>query len=1279
MYLKSLTINGFKSFADRTRLEFLPGVTAVVGPNGCGKSNIADSIRWVLGEQSAKALRGGKMVDVIFEGTDTRKPLALCEVSIILTECEKQLGAEFHEVEITRRVSRDGQGEYFLNGKACRLKDIQKLFMDTGVGRSSYSVMAQGQIDQILSSKPEERREIFEEAAGITKYKAQRREALAKLAATDANLSRVNDVVAEVGRQIGSLRRQAAKALRFRKLNTRLRHLDLAHKARHWGDLAGTLATAAQEVARLAAEVEAQRSGLDARKQQLDDRRAERSDLNQRLQQAQQSTFDLRTQAEQARNAAQMARVKQVSLQERIAETNREIESIAAQLLELEAELSNASRDKNEQISLLAGSDEEFQVRNREVLGYEQRISQIERDLQQRKLGQLEAESMLVRSRSDLTNLEVDQKTSVARKARIAEDTAEVRREREAAANALNEQQARVSRAQEEVLRLRSAAEAAKESQAQALAAFRETQKAIQDLDRGLAQKTARLRTLQQLAESYEGFSEGAKALLQGRLPAGVPREAITPVSQQLSVGREYARAAEAILGGAMEALCVADTPTASLLFAHLEAEELGRATVLVREIPEAGVFSNAAPAALTDLLSNAAATFLTPEARERHPELARLLSACWIARDLGEFLEAWRAAPDFRFLLVATPQGELVDARGLVSGGHLKVRKSILTREVEIQDLQREIVQEQAALEAARVRAAEADARMQEAARDLEDARHAGEEAGRVLSATQADERNAARAVADIDTRLARLEREAEGIEQEAGEAIRRFERLKQQMTEAEERLNATREVIFSLEKEMSALRQERDERREELAQARLELAEKRQRVELLDRGLSELGRRVSELRRRRDECVLQTDAWTEQLSHLESEIAGQTARAAELDQTLKVAQESVETIRNKLIEVDAAITAAESETASLRESGDRLQIALKNEEIRLTEMRSRSSFLAEEAQREYQIDLNQIRWDIELWKAGKLGRSRDSVDLDEDENPDVDAPVEVPGTPTDEELAALADTDWHAVSTEILALRARLGSMGPVNLVAIDEYRELKQRFDFLNSQVNDLAASKSQLIAAIDEINRVSLTQFRETFEQVRRNFEHTFQSLFGGGRAELILTENPEDPLDSGIEIIAQPPATKLKSLTLLSGGQKALTAVALLFGIYLVKPSPFCLLDELDAPLDETNVGRFTALLKQFSAHSQFVIITHNKRTISAAGAIYGVTMQERGVSKVVSMRFNTDRHDALAVDELVARDNAVRSENAAAAEAATAATDTPAEEAPTAEPDTRQA
>src|SRR3954468_4597742 len=584
MYLKALKLHGFKSFADSTTLRFEPGVTAVVGPNGCGKSNIADSIRWVLGEQSAKALRGGKMQDVIFEGADTRKPAQMCEVSLLLTDCEKQLGSEFHEIEIMRRVHRDGQSEYFFNGQPCRLKDIHKLFMDTGIGRTSYSIMAQGQIDQILSSKPEERRAVFEEAAGITKYKSQRREALQKLALTDQNMARVADVIGEVSRQIGSLRRQASKAMRYKRLNHRLRHLALAWSGYHHAQLTATLSELESKVAGLRQEAETRRTNLETQETALNEKRQHRSRLNQRVQDAQQAVFDVRSQKEAAENAANLAQIKRSGLEDRLASSRDSLGELDMQLREVAGQVDAGAHDKQLQLELLGGSDAVFQQRNRELAIAEGELTKLEQELNQAKFHLLQLESTVARLRTDCSGYEVDQKTSAHKHDSLAHELEGVRQQRASAEQMAAEVAARLEEAQAEKSRTHNESTAAQQQITELTREFRDAQRKLSEIDRALAQRTARLRLLQQLQERWEGFGEGAKAVLQGRLDHALAGAKVSPITAGLAVKPEFGKAVEAIVGAAAEAIAVSDLATAQRILAQLETEQIGSAVLRISE-----------------------------------------------------------------------------------------------------------------------------------------------------------------------------------------------------------------------------------------------------------------------------------------------------------------------------------------------------------------------------------------------------------------------------------------------------------------------------------------------------------------------------------------------------------------------------------------------------------------------------------------------------------------------------------------------------------------------
>ncbi len=1226
MYLKALKLHGFKSFADPTTLHFEPGVTAVVGPNGCGKSNIADSIRWVLGEQSAKALRGGKMQDVIFEGADTRRAAQVCEVSMLLTECEKQLGSEFHEIEITRRVHRDGQGEYLFNGQPCRLKDIHKLFMDTGVGRTSYSIMAQGHIDQVLSSKPEERRAVFEEAAGITKYKSQRREAMGKLALTDQNLARVADVVGEVSRQIGSLRRQAAKAMRYKRLGHRLRHLSLAWSSLQHARITEAIGALEVTLAGLRAEAERRRSALDGQQSGLESRKSDRSRLNQRVQDAQQAVFDLRSQKEHAENAANMARIRRTGLADRLEGTRDTLGELEMQLREVSAQVDTGSQDKQLQLGLLGSSDAVYQQHNRELAVAEGELGKLDRDLQQAKFEQLQFDSAVARLRTESSGHEVDQKTSIHRHEALAGELRRASEESAAAAAAAHEALARAEETLAGRARSSEAAIEAQKSVADLTREFREAQRRLQDTDRQMAQRGARLRLLQQLQERWEGFGEGAKAVLQGRLSAALGGSKATPVSQGIEVRPEFGRAIEALLGSAVEAIQVSDLPTARRIFAQLEAEQIGSVVLRIAELGSGG-----APAAgLPEGLSPASSALAQID--EAHPARA-ILASCYIADDLGTFLDYWHAHPEFAFLSVATRKGEVVDRRGIVSGGHANPKKqanSIVQREIDLRETARGLAEDQKLHDELRVQGEALNARIAAAEQALEERRAAVMNSTQALAAAQADERGARRVADESAARVRKMELELAALEQARAEAQARWEKARAGLLQSEADSAAQRGKIEELEARLVAVRSERDVKREALAQARLELAERRQKVEVLDKGLGEMERRREQIGELLVERQQEIEAWTAQIAELESEESRQRSDSGRIGETLSVAQEQVERIRVELVEVELQISSLEAAQAALRQESDAAHESLSAHEVRHAEARQRRAFLSEEVTREFQAEVAAVSWRDMLWHADDEPEGLKALDLDEEEEADP-APRRArkkrPEQPGEADLAALEATDWDAVKAEVDALRLRMGSMGAVNLVAIEEYSELRQRHDFLRNQSDDLTKARAELIAAIDEINVTSQKQFEVTFEQIRKNFVYTFQTLFGGGRADIELVQT-EDVLESGIDIVAQPPGTKLKGISLLSGGQRTLTAVALLFALYLVKPSPFCLLDELDAPLDESNIGRFTELLKKFIKDSQFIIITHNKRTVAAANAIYGVTMEERGVSKTVSMRFN---------------------------------------------------
>ena len=1222
MYLKELRLNGFKSFADDTLLALEPGMTAIVGPNGCGKTNIADAIRWVLGEQKFKSLRAGSMQDVIFQGSDTRKAINLCEVSLIFSECEKDLKTSFHEVEITRRLDREGGSDYFINGKMCRLKDIQHLFMDTGIGRVSYSFMLQGQIDQIISSNPVERRAIFEEAAGISKYKAQRKEALNKLVLVETNLERVTDIINEVARQIGSLKRQAGKALRYKRIKRRLTHLDLAAHGRKYENMRLDMAAKNEQAALLREKVNALRKRVLAGESEIAVKKPLRADLYESLLEAQQSVFELRSEKEKAENQTEFSTIRTGDLNKRIEQINAELTSLQRQKQEFVDRAADEERNKQEQLRIIGCSDQDFQEKTSRLSASREKLTLLEKELQQQKQDFLMREGHSTRLHSNRANLEVHLKTSQVRRNDLSEDILNLENTcKEGEDNLGRVRRALKARREErkitedEVRKLQETTDLTRRE----LYRSREN---VQETDRSLAGITAEVEVLKTLQEKFEGFGEGAKSILLGKLEGVISPNKYRLLTRHLQVQPSYAKALEALLGPAEDAVTLGEGVDLKEVTERLGKENLGRACLQIAAPPKPDDKDNISPNWLRPVIE-----VVDCDIPEMQALINNLLAQCYFCENLTDFLDFWNDNHDFNFLLVATTNGDLIDRRGLVYAGHGAVQpEGYWQRDAEIKRLSLELQKQRDILDTRRAESSKLQDDLDVAASGIEEKRKIIMEAVQEISTLETQDRTIQGMLAENREKISRVQVSLQDIEDDSTGSATNLEKANAKLAEAEVELENRRQAIDRHEQNVTILLKECESHRENISEARLELANKRQRIEILDRDIDDIeekSRKLQQLYLRHEKEI---NAVLAQIQDIEKDSSKQSSLAAEIDKTLKVTVQSLEETRQSMMAAEKEINDIEESMASVREESHEVETNLNRLDISLAQQRSELNFLLEEVLREYDIDLESVNWKRELWLAGESLPERIRVDIEE-ESPDEEDIIEPQGDPSPEELEALKSADWSALAEEISFLRSRLHGMGPINLIAIEEYNSLKERHIFLKKQSDDLHASKDRLLKAIDDINNISLKLFEETFENIRKNFQYTFDILFGGGEADLSLLD-AEDVLESGIDITARPPGTRLKTLILLSGGQKALAAVALLFAVYMVKPSPFCLLDELDAPLDDTNVGRFTDMLKRFLKYSQFLIITHNKRTISVADSVYGITMQEKGVSKVVSMRLD---------------------------------------------------
>ena len=1239
MYLKEIVAHGFKSFADRTRIDLRPGVTAVVGPNGCGKSNIVDAIRWVLGEQSAKSLRASTgMQDMIFMGTDRRKPLPQCEVELIFADCEKELGTEFAEISVMRRLQREGASDYFINGKPARLKDIQRLFMDTGIGRMSYSFMVQGQIDQVLSANPAERRYLFEEAAGITRYKIQRREALNKLAGVDSNLARITDVIGEVGRQIASLRRQAAKALRYRRLSHRLTHLDLALLSKQFGEQSQQVTKLDAEAAQCREESQGLTDSLQQGEQSLLETRTRRATLAEQVQQAQQALFDIRAQRENAEAEAKTADLRADDLSNRIAKIKEEIAEAERALADFNQRLQGSSSTHQDATGNVSKTDANYREKESQLAEVSGWLTEAENQLRRARQDILMVEGEMTRARGDVTNLEVDLRSYQTRHVDLSASLAQVKEERTQHELRANSCAQVVTARHGDLEQVRQTELNAQEKGRSLLAEFRQLQQVIAEQDRKVAKLSAQLGLLEQMQARLEGFSEAAKALLRGELTEVVQGSKLSALADLVTLTDVSAAASlESILGAASEAVALDKVEHLPGLVAKLGERQLGRAIFQVAA-PAASRLGTPAPAWL-----RAASTVVQAKANTHTALIANLFDGCYLCESLADFVTWWQANPQFEFFLVATKAGDLVDRRGLVYAGQPRSKAStqagagVFSRESEIRSVRTDLEKENDQLTSLNEKAMGLQSLMDANEAEITQIRQQLQFATQELSVAQADERAARAALTASDDRMIREQRSLGELEIAKAEATQRRDRAQETLTAKDKQVADLRALIASSEVATEKARAEVDLKRNAFSEARLSLATQRQELELINRELSDLQSRHQETQRRLQARQIELQQNEKQIAEWRASATKSRENSTVLAQAVEQAQQDLESHRNALVSVDNVLEAADRELGGRREQLRVVSTRLNSLEVNLASLNSQTGFIREKVQAEYQLDVATIDWRLQLWLAdGEPEGLTTLTDLDDSEEAKEDQPAKVVvhrGEPTADDLTALEATDWQPLSREIVDLRERIKGMGSVNLVAVEEYSSLRERHDFLTKQSDDLWKSKEELTKAIGELNQTSLELFTATFEQVRKNFKFTFERLFVGGSADLQMVQG-EDVLEGGIEIIAQPPGAKLKTISLLSGGQRTMTAVALLFAIYMVKPSPLCVLDEIDAALDDTNVGRFTDIIRDFTKFSQFIVITHNKRTVSAADVIFGATMQEKGVTRLFSMRFNKDKDEA---------------------------------------------
>ncbi len=1179
MHLKKLQLHGFKTFAERTEITFSEGVTAVVGPNGSGKSNLGDAILWVLGEQKASAVRGAKASDVIFSGSDKRKATGLAEVSLTVDNSDGTLPMAFDEVVVTRRAYRTGEGEFFINKVPCRLKDIYELFLDTGVGRESYALVNQSQIDAVLSVNPEDRRGLFEEAAGIKKYRVKKREALRKLDATQANVNRVVDILREMDGRLEPLRLAAERAAQYQTLRTRLRAIesslliiDLRTAHDEW--FAAQAARARDEAAvlhhhshiiHLEAQALALGTALADAERALEHSRTQAENAGREAERAVSSRLLAAQRAESLSSAQRSLAREQEELHERAVPVRAQIADLEAELAEKRGEDAALRQHVSDGQAKVQGLAERLLALTRQ--GEKQRM---EAAAQARTLAGRQSD--LARAEARAGELAAGVPTLQAEAVRLGAASAQAVDVLASANYALAGAQEALKSAEDHLAQAQAAREAARQ-------AARDSSAQANDLSGKLVAVQSRLRALQDLEDAQEGYFAGVRAVFEARRHGALGGE-FTVVADAFHAPPGYEVAFETALAASLQDIISDTADAAKAAIAYLHEHRAGRATFLPLDSMRPGRDTlDMARAEGTSGVRGAALEIISFQPQFR-PALDALLGRVFVCETLDDAIRASRLARGWN--RVVTLSGELVLPSGALTGGRQAGKTAnLLGRKTEITRLQGEAQGTQQRLDALRA-AQDKAAQASEAAETAVSARQGEQQAAQLnVSECQRQIQSAQAEARRLDSALAEAQRRAQGAEaalataQEAAQTARRaWETLGQP---------ALDDAALARDAEdLRTLAAEREAANAYLTGAKIALATAGERVSSLDRALRAAhsdAHGIANALARREVQGREAEA---EIERLQVQI-GALDEAAALAATVR--DQAAAALGNHQAARQALVRDAQDTQAQLRAAQEAHSLA---------------------GQAAHQNEL----------KEARIGARREAAAARLWEEYEMRA---------DHALTLPADPDVADGSPqEVARLRRDLRAMGDVNTGAVEEWEQTRARHEFLTTQRADLDEARGKLLDAIREIDNSTRTVFMDTFQAVGAAFGEIFARLFGGGKTELALTD-PSDLLETGIDVLVQPPGKKRQNLALLSGGERALTAAALLFAFLKVKPSPFCVLDEVDAPLDGANVERFADLLREFGVRSQFIIITHNPTTMEAAPLWYGVTMQEPGISRVLSM------------------------------------------------------
>ena len=1182
MYLKSIEVQGFKSFANKIKFQFHNGITGIVGPNGSGKSNVADAVRWVLGEQRIKQLRGSSMQDVIFSGTELRKPLSYAYVAITLDNSDHQLAIDYDEVTVSRRLYRSGESEYAINGTICRLKDVNELFYDTGIGKEGYSIIGQGQIEAILSGKPEERRELFDEAAGIVKFKRRKIASEKKLAEEQQNLVRVKDILGELEKQIGPLERQSEKAKIYIRKKEELKTLDVNMFLLENNSIKEQLAKVEENHTIASGQLEEVSGKYERTKEEYEQIAETLEGLDKSIEEERKILADTGIVRGRLEGDINVLREQIKSIQSNEAHLNQRKETVSGQIAEKEKEAAGMSEKKQAVDSQLEEAVKEKDTLRETLTGIQDTIADLNSKIEGNKNEIIQSLNERATIKSRLERIDTLSEQIGIRKAELTSKIVSAKTDEE-------KRQDELVRLEKEFETISAGIEKLNQSQKEKEAQSAAYKEKMQKMDNELRntqvsyhQDKTKLESLSNLTERYEGYGGSVKRVMEQK---DKNKGIIGVVADIIQVDKKYETAIETALGGNIQNIVTDDEETAKKMIAFLKAEKGGRATFLpLTSIKNPQEFKT--PEVLDEKGVLGLANTLVHTKKEYNDVALAMLGRIVVVDHIDN---AVKIARKYGYgIRMVTLEGELLVPGGAISGGAFKNNSNLLGRRREMEELQKKIEDALKKIDT-----------LQQDIHDTKEARNnlrSEIEMIKLSLQTEFIRQNTARlAVAAVRDKQQEssadydaLKKEQADLKQQEASIAKEREQIKEELIQSEQNEKRAEERIAGFEVELKAKREEETKQAEEVSKAEVAVEKIMQQTGFEQQNINRVMEEIKRLQAELSEIVSEIGNSTENISFKENEIT-------EIQKTITASHTTESDTEKELSENLKKKEELSAKQKNFFNEREELSVQMNKLDKEVYRLNAQAERLKESIQN--QINYMWNEYEITLHDAAKL---------------------------RDETMNDLA-----AMKKDVAELRDSIKKLGDVNVNAIEEFKEVSERYTFLKTQHDDLVEAEKALQQIIAELDTAMRRQFKDKFHKINQEFDKVFRELFGGGKGTLELMED-EDILEAGIRIIAQPPGKKLQNMMQLSGGEKALTAIALLFAIQNLKPSPFCLLDEIEAALDESNVTRFANYLHKLTRHTQFIVITHRRGTMEKADRLYGITMQEKGVSVLVSVNLIDD-------------------------------------------------